>query len=240
MGCKLDQLMTFLLSPISYLSWLFIIIDIVLHSVGFCCTYFLEQSILTPTFTMGKNVDISLCANKKLNSNSKSDCADINILEGHYQFRNAGIDPPSLKHMGRISEVSVFHCIPNGHHPTEINNIPWSQMVQEWCRLSTFKNYDGQCSPILLAQQGFLYIGNSDDSSNSDDTVMCVFCSATSKVNKSYTVAEIKKFHQLLDSKCPFVLNLDNSNVPIANNNPSGNPESSSTGQNFYKLKSGK
>merc|ERR1719239_337624 len=93
------------------------------------------------------------------------------------------------------------------HH---IQNIPWSSLNRENLRLRTFSRYPATFikSSMLLAAQGFAYLG-----SGNDDLVICVFCG---KEYKNWTIHDdIRTVHARLSPHCPMVTGNPCNNIPM-------------------------
>lgn len=79
--------------------------------------------------------------------------------------------------------------------------------VNSQTRLNTFKNYPSNAikKKVLLAENGFCYIGN-----GKDDTVQCVFCGGTWKGWTDEN--DISSVHRYHSRKCVHIYQLDHGN----------------------------
>ncbi|GFO17506.1 Apoptosis inhibitor iap [Plakobranchus ocellatus] len=91
-------------------------------------------------------------------------------------------------------------------------NIRWDWLYEEKWRLKTFAKYphDSPQFAVLLAKEGFIYIGCGDAS---DDTVVCFFCKRIKREwRKDENIADI---HSKLCLVCPMVTGSECGNVPF-------------------------
>ncbi|RUS89627.1 hypothetical protein EGW08_002645 [Elysia chlorotica] len=94
-----------------------------------------------------------------------------------------------------------------------VGSIPWAWLSEEKWRLHTFAKYPHNTakSAILLAEDGFAYIGSGKDS---DDTVICFFCRA---VKRGWREDEnIRESHRFLSPDCTMVTGMCGGNVPLS------------------------
>ncbi|KAH9510064.1 hypothetical protein Btru_043410 [Bulinus truncatus] len=119
----------------------------------------------------------------------------------------------SLKyiHIRHVDVQCYFAVEPSMlNHPTHINGILWKDFRHEIFRLGTFSiyPYTAAKSAIVLAGNGFVYIG-----SGTDDTVMCYSCCGKKSIwleNENVT-----QIHGLMSPNCSMVTGRESDNVPI-------------------------
>ncbi|XP_035824979.1 baculoviral IAP repeat-containing protein 2 isoform X2 [Aplysia californica] len=120
--------------------------------------------------------------------------------------------------VGTLSELNVQEHDAVGDHQTlnvpstNSRDIPWRSLSSEKLRLQTFCKYPSGAhkSAILLAKDGFVYVGTG---TTSDDSVLCYFCA----VNYSGWLAtdNIHNVHTRLSPNCPMITLVDCHNAPI-------------------------
>ncbi|KAK0044299.1 baculoviral IAP repeat-containing protein 2-like isoform X1, partial [Biomphalaria pfeifferi] len=98
-------------------------------------------------------------------------------------------------------------------HPSIVWGIPWSRLHEEKWRLYTFSKYPQNAakSAILLAAEGFVYLG-----SGKDDSVMCHFCYKVK--NRWLPFDDIPEVHKQLSPDCSMVTQINCSNVSLNTN----------------------
>ncbi|KAI8745470.1 baculoviral IAP repeat-containing protein 2 isoform X1 [Biomphalaria glabrata] len=112
--------------------------------------------------------------------------------------------------------VYIFGNIPK--HPARLGKIQWSWLVEEIWRIRTFSNYPQNAakSAILLASDGFAYVGNGRDV---DDSVICFFCESVK--NKWQPLEDICEVHKQLSPNCSMVTHINCPNIPLKTNHDS-------------------
>ncbi|KAK6993544.1 inhibitor of apoptosis [Biomphalaria glabrata] len=168
------------------------------------------KSSLAKIFT--KNVDQKAQENKADNdSDTKDDDQRSSVFKRISNSTSLYEDLMSLRHI-RIKSCS-FQCYWMLHqNETSFPATTISKMYfnYETLRLGTYCNYPthGPKSALVLAQNGFVYIG-----SGSDDKVTCYACQG-SKVDwlESEVVTEV---HRSMSPDCSMVTGLNSDNVPI-------------------------
>ncbi|KAK0044298.1 baculoviral IAP repeat-containing protein 2-like isoform X1 [Biomphalaria pfeifferi] len=103
-------------------------------------------------------------------------------------------------------------------HPARLGNILWSWLVEEIWRIRTFSNYPQNAakSAILLASDGFAYMGSGRDV---DDSVICFFCESVK--NKWQPLDDICEVHKQLSPNCSMVTHINCPNIPLKTNHDS-------------------
>ncbi|XP_059160170.1 baculoviral IAP repeat-containing protein 3-like isoform X3 [Physella acuta] len=105
-----------------------------------------------------------------------------------------------------------IYFVPNASqpHPSELEGMPWSWFHDERFRIATFVSYPRTCvkSPLLLAANGFVYIGM-----GSEDIVMCYFCCGVK--NNWGELDNILEVHRVMSPECPIVTGNSCDNVPL-------------------------
>ncbi|KAK0044297.1 baculoviral IAP repeat-containing protein 2-like isoform X1 [Biomphalaria pfeifferi] len=112
--------------------------------------------------------------------------------------------------------VFIVDNIPR--HPARLGNIQWSWLVEEIWRIHTFSNYPQNAakSAILLASDGFAYMGSGKDV---DDSVICFFCESVK--NKWQPLDDICEVHKQLSPNCSMVTHINCPNIPLKTNHDS-------------------
>uniref|UniRef100_A0A182YTQ8 Uncharacterized protein n=1 Tax=Biomphalaria glabrata TaxID=6526 RepID=A0A182YTQ8_BIOGL len=116
----------------------------------------------------------------------------------------------------RNINVYIVDNVPR--HPAHLGNIQWSWLVEEIWRIRTFSNYPQNAakSAILLASDGFAYVGNGRDV---DDSVICFFCESVK--NKWQPLEDICEVHKQLSPNCSMVTHINCPNIPLKKNHDS-------------------
>ncbi|XP_059160175.1 inhibitor of apoptosis protein-like isoform X2 [Physella acuta] len=96
-------------------------------------------------------------------------------------------------------------------HPTQVAGVLWVKFKQEMYRLATFSTYptSSMKSALLLARDGFVYIGTGKD----DDLVICGFCCATKK-EWSFS-DDVTEVHRQMSPNCSLVNGSPCENIPL-------------------------
>ncbi|KAH9510066.1 hypothetical protein Btru_043414 [Bulinus truncatus] len=104
----------------------------------------------------------------------------------------------------------VIHLRTEHNHPTHIGGVAWNDFKYEMLRLGTFCNYPSNASKsaIILAGDGFVYIG-----SGRDDAVMCYAC-CWIKCNWLED-EDVSQVHSMMSRHCSMTKRTDSDNVPI-------------------------
>ncbi|XP_055882704.1 inhibitor of apoptosis protein-like [Biomphalaria glabrata] len=100
-------------------------------------------------------------------------------------------------------------------HPSRVEGILWSRLNDEKWRLYTFFKYPQNAakSAILLATEGFVYLGSGTDL---DDIVMCHFCYKVK--NRWQPLDDIPEVHKQLSPDCSMVTQINCSNISVNTN----------------------
>ncbi|KAK0042869.1 inhibitor of apoptosis [Biomphalaria pfeifferi] len=123
----------------------------------------------------------------------------------------------SLKHFRiRTESIQCYlvsqQVLPN--RPTHLDGTEWAYFKYEMLRLRTFITYPTHTSQssLVLAREGFVYVGT-----GSDDKVTCYTCcvSKTSWLEQE-VVSEV---HKTMSPSCAMVTGLNSDNIPIYMNN---------------------
>uniref|UniRef100_A0A2C9KCM7 RING-type domain-containing protein n=1 Tax=Biomphalaria glabrata TaxID=6526 RepID=A0A2C9KCM7_BIOGL len=114
--------------------------------------------------------------------------------------------------------ISVYIVDKVSRHPARLGNIQWSWLVEEVWRIRTFSNYPQNAakSAILLASDGFAYMGSGRDL---DDSVICFFCESVK--NKWQPLDDICEVHTQLSPNCSMVTHINCPNIPLKTNHDS-------------------
>ena len=117
----------------------------------------------------------------------------------------------------------------NAETLTSVRGIPWARLQEEKLRLLTFKKYPQNATKlaILLANNGFAYIGSGNDF---DDRVICVFCGKTKQAWREDE--DIEQTHRALSPHCVMVIGNDGGNIALS---PSGNGSFDRTGVSTHE-----
>ncbi|CAL1545881.1 unnamed protein product, partial [Lymnaea stagnalis] len=108
-------------------------------------------------------------------------------------------------------EITVF--MQPSSHPYHLFGIPWNMLKREINRILTFARYpkDAVKSALLLAAQGFVYIGTGQ---GSDDQVKCCFCCGE---KRNWGILDvIQEVHRRISPNCSMVTGVDCDNDPIS------------------------
>uniref|UniRef100_A0A2C9LDZ6 Uncharacterized protein n=1 Tax=Biomphalaria glabrata TaxID=6526 RepID=A0A2C9LDZ6_BIOGL len=97
-------------------------------------------------------------------------------------------------------------------HPSSVSGIPWPRLNEQRLRILTFLKYplNAAKSAILLAADGFVYLGSGKDL---DDGVMCHFCYKVK--NRWQPYDDIPEVHKQLSPDCSMVTQINCSNVSM-------------------------
>ncbi|XP_055881264.1 E3 ubiquitin-protein ligase XIAP-like isoform X3 [Biomphalaria glabrata] len=116
----------------------------------------------------------------------------------------------------RNINVYIVDNVPR--HPARLGNIQWSWLVEEIWRIRTFSNYPQNAakSAILLASDGFAYMGSGRDV---DDSVICFFCESAK--NKWQPLDDICEVHKQLSPNCSMVTHINCPNISLKTNHDS-------------------
>ncbi|CAL1545878.1 unnamed protein product, partial [Lymnaea stagnalis] len=108
-------------------------------------------------------------------------------------------------------EIAVF--MQPSSHPNTVFGIPWNALNREINRILTFASYpkDAVKSALLLAAEGFVYIGSGQ---GSDDQVKCYFCCGEMRNWRILDV--IREVHRRISSSCSMVTGVNCDNDPIS------------------------
>ncbi|XP_059157550.1 uncharacterized protein LOC131941938 isoform X2 [Physella acuta] len=149
------------------------------------------------------NLDVSK-VNLVNKGKSSSEEKKKTVLDDLLHHRNIHIRHPYV--------YSVYFNTANAWHPKAIDDIPWSWLNEEKWRLHTFAKYPQNTakSAILLAAEGFAYIGVGK---GSDDSVICYFCCSVKRHWAMFDV--IPEIHRTLCPECPMVTGVNCNNVPM-------------------------
>ena len=142
----------------------------------------------------------SLCEKDSCPRHMSSSCASRNIFDHHgFQMR-----PQTLT----VYTLDTY----TAQNLTVVGSIPWAWLREEKWRLHTFAKYPHNTSKsaILLAEDGFAYIGSGKDS---DDTVICFFCRGMKRAWREDE--DIRQAHRALSPDCPMVNGTGGGNIPL-------------------------
>ncbi|KAK6993417.1 baculoviral IAP repeat-containing protein 2-like isoform X1, partial [Biomphalaria glabrata] len=124
---------------------------------------FLKETLSNAKFDQSESINLKGC---KLVRN-KEDYTN--------QSYNTGKEIETIIKYRNIQSTPLYIVDKIPVHPSRVEGIPWSRLNDEKWRLYTFLKYpiNAAKSAILLAADGFVYLGSGNDL---DDSVMCHFC----------------------------------------------------------------
>ncbi|KAK6993419.1 baculoviral IAP repeat-containing protein 2-like isoform X1 [Biomphalaria glabrata] len=162
---------------------------------------------------------------KETLSNAKLDQSEIINLKGcklgrnreEYtnQSYNTGKEIETIIKYRNIQSTLLYIVDKIPVHPSRVEGIPWSRLNDEKWRLYTFFKYPQNAakSAILLATEGFVYLGSGTDL---DDSVMCHFCYKVK--NRWQPYDDIPEVHKQLSPDCSMVTQINCSNISLNTN----------------------